>query len=32
MNHIDVKIKKLNENAKIPTYGTEFSAGDDIYA
>ena len=32
MNHIDVKIKKLNENAKIPTYGTEFSAGADIYA
>lgn len=32
MNHIDVKIKKLNENAKVPTYGTEFSAGADIYA
>ncbi len=27
-----VKIKKLNENAKIPTYGTEFSAGADLYA
>ncbi len=28
----DVKIKKLNENAVIPTYGTEFSAGADLYA
>lgn len=27
-----LKIKKLNENAKIPTYGTEFSAGADLYA
>ncbi len=27
-----VKIKKISENAKIPTYGTEFSAGADIYA
>lgn len=27
-----VKIKKICENAKIPTYGTEFSAGADIYA
>ncbi len=27
-----VKIKKLNEKAIIPTYGTEFSAGADIYA
>lgn len=27
-----VKIKKLNENAVIPTYGTEFSAGADLYA
>lgn len=27
-----VKIKKLNENAKIPTYGTEFAAGADLYA
>lgn len=32
MNKFDVKIKKLNENAIIPTYGTEFSAGADIYA
>lgn len=28
----DVRIKKLNENAVIPTYGTEFSAGADLYA
>ena len=27
-----VNIKKLNENAKIPTYATEFSAGADLYA
>ena len=27
-----IKIKKLNENAIIPTYGTEFSAGADLYA
>lgn len=27
-----VKIKKLNENAKIPTYGTKFAAGADLYA
>lgn len=27
-----VKIKKLNPNAIIPTYGTEFSAGADLYA
>lgn len=28
----DVKIKKLNELATIPTYGTEHSAGADLYA
>ena len=28
---MQVKIKKLNEKAKIPTYGTEFSAGADLY-
>lgn len=28
----DVRIKKLNEKAIIPTYGTEFSAGADLYA
>ena len=27
-----VKIKKLNDNAKIPTYGTDFAAGADLYA
>lgn len=27
-----VKIKKLNENAIIPTYATEYSAGADLYA
>ena len=27
-----VAIKKLNENAVIPTYGTEYSAGADLYA
>ena len=27
-----VKIKKLNENAIVPTYGSEFAAGADIYA
>ena len=28
---MQVRIKKLNEKAKIPTYGTEFSAGADLY-
>lgn len=28
----NVRIKKLNDNAIIPTYGTEFSAGADLYA
>lgn len=27
-----VKIKKLRETAQIPTYGTEYAAGADIYA
>ena len=26
-----VRIKKLNEKAKLPTYGTDFSAGADLY-
>ena len=26
-----LNIKKLNENATVPTYGTEFSAGADLY-
>ncbi len=29
---MQLKVKKLNENAIIPTYGTEFSAGADLYA
>lgn len=28
----NVKIKKINENAIIPTYGTKYSAGADLYA
>lgn len=28
----NVTIKKLNENAKIPTYGTDYAAGADLYA
>ena len=32
MQKINIKIKKLRENANIPTYGTEFSAGADLYA
>ena len=28
---MQVKIKKLDERAKLPTYGTEFSAGADLY-
>ena len=27
-----INIKKLNENATIPTYGSPFSAGADLYA
>ena len=27
-----INIKKTNENAKIPTYGSEFAAGADLYA
>ena len=27
-----VNIKKLNENATLPTYGSEFAAGADLYA
>lgn len=29
---INVNIKKLNENAVIPSYGSEFAAGADLYA
>lgn len=28
----NVKIKKLNENAIIPTYGSQYAAGADLYA
>lgn len=27
-----VNVKKLNENAKLPSYGSEFAAGADLYA
>ena len=27
-----VNIKKLSEDAKIPTYGTDYAAGADLYA
>ena len=32
MLYSNVKIKKLNENAIIPTYGSEYAAGADLYA
>ena len=32
MKKINVKINKLNENATIPTYGSEYAAGADLYA
>ena len=32
MEKITVRLKKLNENAHIPTYGTEGAAGADLYA
>lgn len=32
MNKFDIKIKKLHEKAIIPTYGSVFSAGADLYA
>ena len=32
MNTTTVKIKKLNENATIPTRGSEYAAGYDLYA
>ena len=30
--NFDVKIKKLRDNAVIPTYGTDYAAGADLYA
>lgn len=32
MLNANVPIKKLNENATIPTYGSEYAAGADLYA
>lgn len=32
MNIEEINIRKLNERAVIPTYGTEFAAGADLYA
>lgn len=32
MEHIDIRYKKLKENALIPTRGSNFSAGYDLYA
>lgn len=32
MEKFNVNIKKLNDKAVIPTYGTEFAAGADLYA
>lgn len=32
MENVTIKIKKLNENAKIPTQGSTAAAGYDLYA
>ena len=32
MENLQVKIKKLNEKAILPTYGSPYSAGADLYA
>ncbi len=32
MGKLQIKFKKLNENACMPTFGTEFSAGADLYS
>ena len=32
MNKIEVKIKKLCDNARLPSYATDFAAGADLYA
>ena len=32
MNTFDINVKKINEKAIIPTYGSEYAAGADLYA
>lgn len=32
MNHVNIKLKKLSDNAQIPTCGSKYSAGYDLYA
>ena len=32
MQKLNIKVKKLDEKAIVPTYGTEFAAGADLYA
>lgn len=32
MQHVSVKLKKLNENAIVPKYSTPYAAGADLYA
>ncbi|MBP3432000.1 MAG: dUTP diphosphatase [Clostridia bacterium] len=32
MEKLQIKVKKLKNDAKIPTYGSEFAAGADVYA
>ncbi len=32
MEKLQIKYKKLNENASMPTFGTEYSAGADLYS
>ena len=32
MQKVTLRIKKLSAEAKLPTYGTEFAAGADLYA
>ncbi|MBP5683767.1 MAG: dUTP diphosphatase [Bacilli bacterium] len=32
VKEVNVKIKKINERATIPTYGSDFAAGADLYA
>ncbi len=32
MSKLQIKFKKLNQNACMPTFGTEFSAGADLYS